>query len=72
MNPDALQSFENDEMGSELAADPDNRKLRKLKSGVNRTQVISEEELHPRFTEKENGQFIKEMYRLKGFAYLRN
>ena len=68
--PHAVKSFDQ-EMG-DLAADPTNYKIRKLKTGVNRTQVISEEELHPRYSEKENGAFIREMYRLKGFAYLRN
>ena len=30
------------------------------------------EELHPIYDEESDAQFVKEMYRLKGFAYLRN
>ena len=47
-------------------------KLRRHHSVLNKTQVIKDEELHPKYGEKEDGAFIREMYRLKGFAYLRN
>ena len=36
------------------------------------TQVISDEELHPRYTEEDSLAFVREIYRLKGFAHLRN
>ena len=57
---------------SELKTDPEKRKLRRQKTTRNVTQVISEEELHPVYNEKEDGEFVRELYRLKGFAYLRN
>ena len=33
---------------------------------------VHEEELHPRYDEDKDNAFIRELYRLKGFAYLRN
>lgn len=41
----------------------------------NRTSFVEADaarELHPHYSNKESDQFMRELYRLKGFAYLRN
>lgn len=62
---EAGKSFE--QLASETAS-----KLCRQKSLMGKTQLISEEELHPSYDDDSDNAFIKEMYRLKGFAYLRN
>ena len=47
-------------------------KLCRQNSLLGKTQIVSGDELHPNYDEDSNNAFIKEMYRLKGFAYLRN
>ena len=42
------------------------------KSARNFTQVVSDELLHPRHSEESGDAFVREIYRLKGFAHLRN
>lgn len=46
--------------------------LSKNKKTIPSTQVISSDDLHPNYNDDNNNAFIREMYRLKGFAYLRN
>lgn len=62
---DDTKSFE------QIARETANRLCRQ-NSFLGKTQLISEEELHPSYTDENDKAFIKEMYRLKGFAYLRN
>lgn len=60
-----IKSFE--EIARETAS-----RLCRQSSLLGKTQLVSEEELHPNYSEENDKAFIREMYRLKGFAYLRN
>ena len=55
----------------QIASKTANRLCRQS-SLVGKTQVVSEEELHPEYSYENHLSFVREMYRLKGFAYLRN
>ena len=67
MEGDALDSRSFEQIAKDSV-----EKLSRTRSFKAKNSFVNEEDLHPRYTEDGDNSFIREMYRLKGFAYLRN